>query len=81
MYQIGYLIFIIWFKQILSKMALCNLYLTKEQYVSRLLLIKKGGFITKSNYIAESQVTIMSLLKFEWSETEGSVMRRHLESY
>lgn len=49
--------------------------------MSRLLPIKKGGFVTKSNYIAESQVTIMLLLKFEWSETEGSVMRRHLESY
>ena len=30
MYQIGYLIFIIWFKQILSKMTLCNLSLRRN---------------------------------------------------
>lgn len=34
----------------LSKKALSNLYLKKEQYVSRLLLIKKD-FVIKSNYI------------------------------
>lgn len=34
----------------LSKMALSNFYLKKEQYVSRLLLIKKD-FVIKSNYI------------------------------
>lgn len=46
MYQIVYLIFIIWFKQILSKMTLSNLYLKNGRYVS------KRDFVIKSNYIA-----------------------------
>lgn len=51
MYQTVYLIFIIWFKQVLSKITLSNLYLKNEKYVSRLLHIKRD-FGIKSNYIA-----------------------------
>lgn len=49
MYQIVYIIFIIWFKQVLSKITLSNLYLKNEKYVSRLLDIKRD-FGIKSNY-------------------------------